>query len=94
MYMTEQEKQRFVKYWEARRGGGKTRFILRTALFYFVVIIILAILIDWINHGLAEAIAENLSSRNLAGKAIFGLLMSALEWYPTKRFYRKLTAQP
>lgn len=88
--MTDNERQRFIESWEARRAGGKMRFILRTALFYFVGITLLAILFDWINHSLAEALAENLSPSNLTGKAIFGLLMSSLEWYPTERLYRKL----
>jgi len=93
MYMTEPEKQQFLGHWDARRANGKTRFIIRTTLAYFAIMVVVAILIDLVDQSLAEAIADNLAPHKLIFKTLFGALMGALEWHSNERLYRRLRSR-
>lgn len=88
--MTDQEKQRFLKYWKARRFGGKARFILRDALFSFVLIFVASILFDLIDHSLVEALAANITPKSFLSKTIIGLLLAFWQWRGQEALFRKI----
>lgn len=88
--MTDYEKQRFIEHWEVRRAGGKTRFVLHTALLFFATVLVVTILVDLFSLSLSEAVSSNLMPEKLVSKAIFGILLGFLNWYMMERQYRKM----
>jgi hypothetical protein len=92
--MTDYEKQRFIEHWEVRRAGGKTRFVLHTALLFFVMVLVVTILVDLFSLSLSEAVSSNFMLEKLVSKAIFGILLGFLNWYMMERQYRKMKEQP
>lgn len=90
--MTEQEKQRFLEYWNARRAGGKTRFILRDTLSIFALILVTNMLFDLFDHSFMEALAASLTAQSILFKTVVGVVVAFCQWHGQEALYRKIAS--
>jgi|GEM_PF-2197224 len=92
--MSEYEKNQFIESWEPRRQSGMLWFVLRSSLLFFLLVTIVSVLADLFDYSFAEALAKNLTFRNIVVKVVFGALLGFLNWYLMERQYRKAKEQP
>ncbi|MBK9338199.1 MAG: hypothetical protein IPM98_17280 [Lewinellaceae bacterium] len=84
------EKERFLKNWEARHKRGKMQYLLRATLGMVALLFATSVLVDLMDHSFTEAIFANLTAKSLISKTTGALIIALLEWHATEKTYRNL----
>ena len=85
------DQQQFLNNWEPKRQKGLPRFLLRSAVVYGVMMLLLSIVMDLFEYSLKEALTRQLLSLHIVFFAIGGLLLGWFLWRINERLYRKFT---